>query len=59
MNLQTGASNKAVQQKDVEFFRKVSFTGDNINPCIYMKKNTKGIIYIVFYIDNDIMKRNS
>ena len=58
-------------EKAVEILGKVGFargnvnpcldmknTRVNVNPCLDMKKNTKGIIYIASYVDDDLMIGN-
>ena len=41
-------------KKAVEIL-KSSGVGGSINPCLYVKKSTKGIIYVAFYVDNNLM----
>ena len=45
-------------KKAVEILKKVGFTGANVDPYIYIKKSMKGIVYIVLYVDNDLMIGN-
>ena len=32
-----------------------SFVGGSIDPCLYVKKSTKVVVYIALYIDNNLM----
>ena len=36
----------------------LGFIGGNINPCLSVKKNAKGVVYIVLYIDDNFMVRD-
>ena len=31
------------------------FVGGSINPCLYVKKSTKGILYVALYVDDNLM----
>ena len=49
---------QAVRQfykKAVEVLKKFGFIGGNVNPCLYVKKSEKGIVYVVFYVYNNLM----
>ena len=39
--------------------KKVSFAESNVDSCLYMNKNTKGRVYVVLYIDNNLMIGNT
>ena len=34
---------------------KLGFIGRSIEPCLYMKKSVKGIVYVALYIDDNLM----
>ena len=36
----------------------VRFTGGNIDSCLYMKKNEKGVVYIALKIDYNLLIGN-
>ena len=38
--------------------RKIGFTGGNINPLFKMKKDEKGEVNLVLYIDESLLNRN-
>ena len=39
--------------------RKVVFTGGNVDPCLYTKKNKKVIVCIALYLDDNLLIGNS
>ena len=50
---------QAAQQyykKAVEILRSSGFKGGNIDPCLYVKKSMKGIVYVAIYVDDNLMK---
>ena len=46
-------------KKAVDILKKVAFSRGNVNQCIYMKKSMNGIVYIVLYIDDNLMIGNT
>ena len=40
------------------FLRKITFIGGNVNPCLYMKKNKKGVVCMALYIDDNLLIGN-
>ena len=40
-------------------FEKFWFCGGSIDPCFYVKKSTKPILYVALYIDDNLMIGNS
>ena len=42
-------------KKAVEILKSSGFVGGNIDPCLYVKKSMKGIVYIALYVDNNLM----
>ena len=38
-------------EKAVEILKKVGFTGENVDLCLYMKMDTNGIVYIALYLN--------
>ena len=53
--MQTARQNN---KKAVEILKKVGFTEDNIDPCLYVKKNEKGIVNIALYTDDILLNSN-
>ena len=45
-------------KKAAEILKSSGFIGGSINPCFYVKKNMKGIVYIAFYVINNLMVGN-
>ena len=37
----------------IGFLNNLGFIGSNVNPCLYVKKSAKGIVYIALYIDDN------
>ena len=46
-------------KKAVKILKSSSFIGSNIDSCLYAKKSVKGIVYVVLYIDNNLMIGNN
>ena len=42
----------------VEILKSSNLIGGSINPCLYVKKSMKGIIYVALYLDNNLMVGN-
>ena len=42
-------------KKAIKFLKNLGFVGDNVNPCLYIKKSAKGISYITLYVDDNFM----
>ena len=42
----------------VATFKKMVFTGEEVNPCIFMQKSKKGTVFISLYVDNNWMIRD-
>ena len=42
-------------KKDVEILKSSGFVGGSIDPCLYVKKSTKGIVHVDLYIDDNLM----
>ena len=36
----------------------MGLVGGNVNPCLYVKKSLKGIVYIALYVDDNLMVSN-
>ena len=43
----------------IDNLKKSGFSGGNVHPCLYVKKSTKCIIYVVLYVDDNVMVKNS
>ena len=39
----------------IEILKNFGFKGGNINPCLYVKKSVKGIVYVALYVDDNFM----
>ena len=39
----------------IEILKSSTFVGGSIDPCLYVKKSMKGIVYVVLYIDDNQM----
>ena len=44
--------------KTIKILKNLGFVRGNVNPCLYMKKSGKGIVYIALYIDDNLMIGN-
>ena len=42
-------------KKAVEILKSSGFKGGSINLCLYVKRSTKGIVYVALYVDNNLM----
>ena len=47
-----------ITKKAVKVLKDLGFIGSSINPCPYMNKSAKGIVYVAFYIDDNLMTGN-
>ena len=45
-------------KKAVEILKSSGLVGGSIDPCLYVKKSTKGVVYVVLYIDDHLMVGN-
>ena len=45
-------------KKAVKIWTKLGFVGGNFNPCLYVKKSEKGIVYLALYVDDNLMIRD-
>ena len=41
-------------QKAIEILN-LGFVGGNVDPCLYVKKSAKGVVYIALYVNNNLM----
>ena len=39
----------------MEILKKIGFTGGDVDPCLYMKKSKKGLVFIALYVDDNLM----
>ena len=49
---------QAVRQyykKAAEILKKLALIDDNVNPCLYGKKSEKSIVFVVYYVDDNLM----
>ena len=42
-------------KKAVEIMKSSGFVGGCINPCLYVKKRMKGIVYVALYVNDNLM----
>ena len=42
-------------KKAVESLKSSGFKGGSIDPCLYVKRSMKGIVYIALYVDDNLM----
>ena len=42
-------------KKTIEILKNSGFVGGTINPCLYVKKSMKGIVYLALYLDDNLM----
>ena len=42
----------------MEILKSTSFVGGSIEPCLYIKRSAKGIVYIALYVDDNLMIGN-
>ena len=52
------AGSKTVSEKAVEILKKIDFIRGNVGPYLYMKKRTKGVVYIHVQVDDNLIIRN-
>jgi hypothetical protein len=45
-------------KKFTSILKKMDFTGGQVNPCLMMKENTKGIVFIAIYVDDCLLVGN-
>ena len=45
-------------KKAIKILKILGFVGGNINPCLYIKKSAKGIVYKALYLDDNLMVGN-
>ena len=45
-------------KKAVEILKNSGFIEDNVDPCLYVKKSAKAIVYVALYVDNNLMVGN-
>ena len=55
MHIQPCSSSEAILQKGNQNFKEFRFVGGNVDPCLNIKKSTKGIVYIALYVDDNLM----
>ena len=52
---------QAAQQhykKAMEILKSSGFEGGSIDPCLYVKRSAKGIVYVALYVDDNLMIGN-
>ena len=52
---------QAVRQyykKTIKILKNSRFVGCSTDPCLYMKKSAKGIVYVALYVDDNLMIGN-
>ena len=38
----------------ISILRKIGFTGGDVDPCLFIKKSSKGIVYFALYVDSHL-----
>ena len=44
-----------IAKKPVEILKRSSFVRGSIDPCLYVKKSGKGIVYVALYVEDNLM----
>ncbi len=39
----------------VEVLKSIGFEGGDVDPCLYMKRDENGLIYVALYVDDNIL----
>ena len=55
MNLWPCSSILPIYKKAVDLLKRFSFVGGSMDPCLYVKKSTKCIVYIALYVHDNLM----
>ena len=42
-------------KKAVKILKNFEFVGGNVDPCLYVKKGVKGVVYVALYVDDYLM----
>ena len=42
-------------KKMVEILKKIGFTGGDVDPCLFVKRSSKGICFIAIYVDDNLL----
>ena len=42
-------------KKAIEILKNLGLVEGNVNPCLYVKKSAKGVVYIMLYVDDNLM----
>ena len=45
-------------KKAVQILQKIGFEGGDVDPCLYVWKNNKGIVFIAIYVDDNLLVGN-
>ena len=45
-------------KKAVQILRKIGFEGGDVDPCLYVRKSEKGIVFIAIYVDDNLLVRD-
>ncbi len=48
-------SARQYHKKIVEILRKIGFEGGEVDPCLFMRKSKKGLVYIALYVDDNLL----
>ena len=59
MYLCPGSSTKVILWKGYWDFEEKGLIGGNVDPCLYMKKCSNGVVYIALYIDYNLVAGNN
>ena len=42
-------------KEDIEILKKLGLIGGNVDPCLYVTRSKNGIVYVVLYLNNNLM----
>ena len=45
-------------KKADKILKNLGFVGGNVDPCLYVNKSAKGIVYVALYVDDKLMVGN-
>lgn len=42
-------------KKACDILKKIGFTGGDVDPCLFMKRSSKGLVYIALFVDDNLL----
>ena len=58
MHLWPCSNSEIISKTFVKILKKLGFIEGNVVPCLYIKKSVKSVVYIVLYVDDNLMVGN-